>query len=152
MFAHAQKKRSHAANNQNRKGPLHFWGVIAEPKEHKRDDSCRRNRGKREPRNLPFVGKPASSFWFAAHYSCNPQLRYVVASTRIGSVSPIRNWQCLKAILLQTTVESASAQAQRLCGLARVTVISGQRFFDQKCLDLFETHLLNVPRFGATSR
>src|SRR5207248_4530723 len=57
-----------------------------------------------------------------------------------------------QTILLQAPVERASTQAECLCGLARVTVISGQRFFDQKCLDLFETHLLNVPRFGTASR
>src|SRR5690349_65661 len=113
--------------------------MTAEPKQCQRNKQCRRDRAKRQPRNLPFVGKPASSFWFAAHYSCNQR-------------SAISNRQCLKAILLQTTVESASAQAQRLCGLARVPVISGQRFFDQKCLDFFETHFLDVPRFAAASR
>ena len=58
MFARAQKECSHAANDQNRKCPLHFWRVIAEPKERKRNDDRRRDRNKREPGNLPFIGKP----------------------------------------------------------------------------------------------
>src|SRR4029077_8549112 len=68
MFACAQKECSHAANDENRKRPLHFRGVIAEPKENKRDDDCRRSRGKREPSNLPFVGKPAALFLYAIHF------------------------------------------------------------------------------------
>jgi hypothetical protein len=113
--------------------------VIAEPKEGKRDDDCRRNGEKRKPGNLPFVGKPRWSFYFASHQNCNRQ-------------SAIGNLKFSKAILLQAPVERASAQAECFCGLTRVTVISGQRFFYQKCLDLFETHLLDVPRFGASSR
>ena len=112
----------------------------------------RRDRDKREPGNLPFVGKPRWSFCFARHQNCNRQLRHFVASTRTRSVSATGDLKFSKAILLQAPVERASAQAECLCGLTRVTVISGQRFFDQKCLDLFETHLLNVPRFGAASR
>src|SRR5262249_48391021 len=64
----------------------------------------------------------------------------------------IGNLKLSKAILLQAPVERASAQPECLCSFTRVTVISGQRLFYQKCLDLFETHLLDVPRFGAASR
>ncbi len=152
MFACAPNECSHATNNQNRKRPLHFRGVIAEPKERKRNDQRRRDRDKRQPGNLPFVGKPRRSFCFARHQDCNRQLRHFVASMRTRSVSAMGDLKFSKAILLQAPVERASTQAECLCGLARVTVISGQRFFDQKCLDVFETHLLNVPRFGAASR
>ena len=132
-------KAADAANNQDRKCPLHFRRVIAEPKECKRNDQGRRNREKREPGNLPFVGKPRWSFYFARHQNANRK-------------SEIGNRKFSKAILLQAPVERASTQAECLCSLARVTVIASQRFFDQKCFDLFETHLLNVPRFGAASR
>src|SRR5262249_35901778 len=97
---------------QNRKCPLYFRAMTAEPKQRQRNKECRRDRAEHQPRNLPFVGKPASSFWFAAHYSCNPQ-------------SAIRNRYFLKPILLQTTIERASAQAEGLGGLARVAIISG---------------------------
>jgi hypothetical protein len=66
--------------------------------------------------------------------------------------SAIGNRQFSKAILLETPIESASAQAQRLRGLARIAIVSGQRFFDQERFDFFETHLLHVPRFAAASR
>ena len=177
MFARAPNECSHAANNQNRKCPLHFRGVIAEPKERKRNDHRRRDREKREPGNLPFVGKPRWSFCFAIHF----RGRFFLGSTRGSRVAAgglasrsgkgiskgekfatpkgFEGRQVAAAtatqsqtILLQAPVERASAQAECLCGLARVTVISSQRFFNQKCFDLFETHLFNIPRFGAASR
>jgi hypothetical protein len=43
--------------------------MIAEPKERQRNDDGGRNREKREPRKLPFVGKPASRLWFAIHFT-----------------------------------------------------------------------------------
>jgi hypothetical protein len=67
VFARAQNECSHAANDQNRKCPLHFGGVIAEPKERKRNDHCRRDRDKRKPGNFSFVGKPRCFFYFAHH-------------------------------------------------------------------------------------
>ena len=152
--------------------------MIAEPKEPKRNDHRWPDRDKREPGNLPFVGKPRCSFCFATHFRGS----FFLGSTRGSRVAAgglasrsgkqickegekfatresFRSRQVAAAtatqsqtILLQAPVERASAQAECLCGLARVTVISSQRFLDQKRFDLFETHLLNVPRFGAASR
>src|SRR5262249_45979822 len=50
------------------------------------------------------------------------------------------------------SVEGASAQAEGLCCFACVTVIAGQRFFDQKCLYFFQTHFFEITRFAAASR
>ena len=177
MFARAPNECSHAANNQNRKCPLHFRGVIAEPKERKRNDDRRRDRDKREPGNLPFVGKPRWSFCFAIHFRGSLLLGSTRASrVAAGALASRSGKETFKegekfamagrhrqhararalprsqTILLEAPVERASTQPECLCSLTRVTVIAGQRFFDQKCLDLFETHLLNIPRFGAASR
>jgi hypothetical protein len=165
MFARAPDEGTKAANNQNGKRPLYFRCVIAEPKERKRNNDCRCGRDKREPGNLPFVGKPGWSFRLGRHQNWNRQLRHFVASTRSLSVSAtptggrehaknfgVGDLKFSKAILLQSPVKRASAQAQRLCRLARVAVISGQRFFDQECFDLFETHLFDVARFAPADR
>ena len=83
------------------------------------------------------------------HFKCEGKVRDredALASTRDACATQSQT------ILLQAPVERASAQAECFCSFTRVTVISGQRFFYQKCLDLFETHLLDVPRFGAASR
>src|SRR5262245_24830245 len=71
-------------------------------------------------------------FRFASHQRCNPQLS--------------------EPILLQASIEGASAQAQSLCCFACVTVISCQRFFDQKRLYFFQTHFFEITRFAAASR
>jgi hypothetical protein len=151
--------------------------VIAKPKERKRNDHRWRDRDKREPGNLSFIGKPAALFRYAIHFEGS----FLLGSTRgsrvaAGGLASRSGKEICKegekfatpkgfegrqvaaatatqsqTILLQAPVKRASAQAECLCGLARVTVISSQRFFDQKRFDLFETHLLNVPRFGAAS-
>ena len=155
--------------------------MIAEPKERKRNDQRRRDRDKRKPGNLPFVGKPRWSFYFAIHaasprpgsarvsragFGVAPKQSFVMRSScghskcerkirgREDTLASTRDACATQSqtILLQASVERASAQAECLCGLTRVTVISSQRFLDQKCLYLFETHLFNVPRFGAASR
>src|ERR1043166_8569764 len=71
MFSRAPNEGTHAANDQNRECPLHFGRVIAEPKKRERNEHRGRDRDKREPGNLPFVGKPGCFFYFAHHQNCN---------------------------------------------------------------------------------
>ncbi len=54
--------------------------------------------------------------------------------------------------MLQAAVERASAQAEGLCRLARIAIISSQRLFNQKRLYFFKTHVLEIARFGGAGR
>ena len=49
-------------------------------------------------------------------------------------------------MLLKTTVKCAPAQAERFRRLARVAIVSGERFLDQERLHFLETHLLQARR------
>src|SRR5436190_245930 len=68
------------------------------------------------------------------HSACSPsRLRH----------SPLTR-RHLQAVALQTSVESATAQAERLGGLADVAVVAGHRLFDQEALDVLEAHVLET--------
>src|SRR6185437_9742772 len=48
----------------------------------------------------------------------------------------------LQSVTLEAPIEGAAAQAERLGGLADVTVEAGHRFLDQEAFDVLEAHVL----------
>src|ERR1700736_3070551 len=56
-----------------------------------------------------------------------------------------------QSILLQPAIKSAPAQSQSFGRLTGISIISGERFFDQKGLYFFQTHVFEAARipYGA---
>ena len=48
--------------------------------------------------------------------------------------------------MLETSIKGAPAQAERLGRLARVSIVSRERFLDQERLHFLETHFLEARR------
>ena len=56
-----------------------------------------------------------------------------------------------QTILLQSPIERAPTQSERVGGFARVPIISRQRFLNQKRFNFFQAHFLEIARVAAAA-
>ena len=145
MFARAGNEDNKPTEYENRKRPLELGRVIAEPKQNKRDNNCRGARSKGEPGDPAFVGKPVATLPRPIHDNQNSKF----GKCQSGSD---RNSKLSETILLQTPVKCASAQAQCFRCLARVAVVSRERFLYQERFDFLKTHLFEAAGFTTAIR
>src|ERR1700737_3875940 len=58
----------------------------------------------------------------------------------------------LQSILLETPVECAPAQTERLGGFARIAIVARQSFFDKEGFDLFQAHFFQATGIAGRCR
>ena len=71
VFARAGDEKKEASNYQDRKRPLYFRAVIAEPKKRERNNHRGTSRAKGEPGQFPFMRKSVSTFRGSIHFCCS---------------------------------------------------------------------------------